>query len=324
MKQIPRKQQAQGLIRVADGNHITVQPRDSVPSAAIAQNARDNLQLIPKDCWVTKGRVHDEVAWILSAGPSLDRLLTNGFIRKEWFAKGQINKLWTIKHALPVLAKHGLLPHFCTVLDPRPIQGISTHGYVRKTLYSAAPKSCKFLVASMTHPSVTSWLIKNGYEVWGWHSAASGLSTHQKDLDKGVPPGPLQHITNFVQGGTCSATRSISLAHYLGFRTANLIGFDSNLASKPDDDKIIEIIEGKPIRKYWETSIGNAPLFWTTGELIAQIQDLQMFMSDDVADIKINILGADKGTSLVGSLNEAILNKTHIKNYKEMLGDWKV
>jgi len=224
---------------------------------------------------------------------------------------------------LPTLAKYGITPHFCVVLDPRPIQGISTHGFVRQTLYSHAPKTTKFLVASMTHPSVTSWLIKNGYEVFGWHSAANGLTVSKDQLDKGVPPGPLQHITNFIQGGTCSATRSISLAHYLGFRQANLIAFDSNIAGVPDDASIVDTIEGRKVKKYWPVSIGDSKEFWTTGELIAQLQDLQMFMSDDTADIRINILGADKGTSLVGALNETIVNKTHLKNYKEHTGTWK-
>lgn len=297
---------------------IQVQPRDSVPSAAIAQNAVDNLQLLPKDCWITKGKLHDETAWIASAGPSLDRLLRNGFLKPGWFQGDSKHKLFTVKHALPTLAKHGLAPHFCVVLDPRPIQGVSTHGYLRETLYSKAPKSTKFLVASMTHPSVTAWLIKNGYEIYGWHSAANGLIGKN-----GEASGPLQHVTNFVQGGTCSATRSISLAHYLGFRTANLVAFDSNLAGIPADPEQSEEIEGKQIRKYWPVRIGNNEEFWTTGELIAQLQDLQMFLSDDIADIEINIVGADKGTSLVGCLNETIVNKTHLKNYHNLIGTWK-
>lgn len=297
---------------------IQVQPRDSVPSEAIAQNARDNITLLPKSCWISKGKLHDEVAWLVSAGPSLDRLLTNGFLRKEWFQGDSKNKLFTVKHALPTLAKHGLAPHFCVVLDPRPIQGISTHGYLRETLYSKAPKSTKFLVASMTHPSVTSWLIKNGYEIYGWHSAANGLISKN-----GAAEGPLQHVTNFVQGGTCSATRSISLSHYMGFRKCNLVAYDSNLSGKPAEADQVEEIEGKEIRKYWPVRIGNNEEFWTTGELIAQIQDLQNFLSDEIADIEINIVGADRGTSLVGCLNDTIVNKTHLKNYHDLIGTWK-
>lgn len=312
----PGKTKSDSLINVGGGGAIVVQPKDSVPSEAIAQNARDNLTLIPKDCWLQKGSIHNETSWVVSAGPSLTRLLTNGFLRQDWFSKDSQNRLFTIKHALPVLAKHGISPHFCVVLDPRPIQGISTHGFVKQTLYSKAPKSTKFLVASMTHPSVTSWLIKNGYEVFGWHAAANGLVT------KDGPPGPLQHVTNFIQGGTCSATRSISLSHYMGFRKCNLVAFDSNLGYVPEEKDFTEIIEGKEIRKFWPVSIGNAPEFWTTGELIAQLQDLQMFLSDDLADIEIRIVGADKGTSLAGSLNEIIVNKTLLKNYKTYTGEW--
>jgi len=307
-----------GLIKNAtDGFNILVQPRDSVPSENIAQNAKENLGLLPKDCWITKSLINDEIAWVVSAGPSLERLLKNGYLRPEWFDNTK-NKLFTIKHALPLLAKYGLRPHFCVVLDPREITGISTHGYLRQTLYSAAPKSTKFLVASMTHSSVTRWLTRNGYEIYGWHSAANGL-TGTKEA-----PGPLSHVTNFVQGGTCSATRSISLAHYLGFRTVNLLAFDSNLRDKPKDFEAIEEIEGKKIRKFWPVTIGQGGKeFWTTGELIAQLQDLQMFLSDDIPDVKINILGADKGTSLIGALNESIINKTHLKHYSSQIGEWK-
>lgn len=305
-----------------DGIPIRVMPRDSVDHSEIANNARVNLGLLPKDCWITKGKIHNEIAWLVSAGPSLDRLLRNGFLRPEWFKGETPNRLFTVKHALPILSRHGITPHFCVVLDPRPIQGISTHGYVRQTLYSHAPKSTKFLVASMTHPSVTSWLIKNGYELYGWHSAANGLTVPKDQLDKGAKPGPLQHITNFIQGGTCSATRSISLAHYMGFRKCNLIGFDSNLPGKPDDADQTDTIENQQVKKYWNIRIGNSKEFWTTGELIAQIQDLQMFLSDDTADIEINILGADKGTSLVGALNETIVNKTHLNHYSSHVGKW--
>lgn len=241
------------------------------------------MKLIPSDCWIRKGAINDEVAWLVSAGPSLSRLLNNGYLRNEWFQTGTKNRLFTVKHALPILNKYGISPNFCTVLDPRPIQGISTHGFLRETLYSKAPKSTIFLVASMTHPSVTSYLIKNGYTIYGWHSAANGLITHQKDLEKGTPPGPLQHIKNFIQGGTCSATRSISLSHFLGFRTCNLVAFDSNLAGPPSEPEYVEDIEGRKIKKYWETSIGpNSKPLWTTGELIAQIQDLQLFIGDDM------------------------------------------
>lgn len=313
-----------GLIRNNDGVGIVVQPRDSVDSSEIAKNAYDNLKLIPKEYWIQKSRVHTEEAWIVSAGPSLDRLLTNGYLRQGWFKNEEPRKLFTIKHALPILAKHGIVPHFCVVLDPRPIKGISTHGFQREGLYSKAPKSTKFLVASMTHPSVTSYLIKNGYELFGWHSAANGLVTPKDQLEKGVPPGPLQDNKIFIQGGTCSATRSISLAHFLGFRIANLISFDSNLVRKPDDADKIEEIEGKQIKKYWQVAIGGSKEFWTTGELIAQLQDLQMFLSDENPDIRINILGADKGTSLVGALNESIVNRTHLKTYLEQVGAWKV
>lgn len=302
---------------------IRVQPRDSVPASEIANNAAENLTLIPKDNWLTKGKLHDETAWVVSAGPSLSHLLSTGFLRKEWFGPDTKHKLFTIKHALPVLNRFGIKPHFCTVLDPRPIKGVSTHGYLRESLYSTAPKFTKFLVASMTHPSVTKYLIKNGYEVIGWHAMANGLMTSEEDLKKGVAPGPLQNNRNFIQGGTCSATRSISLSHFMGFRKCNLVAFDSNLVEPPLEPEVSDIVDGQKVRKYWEVAIGNSRKFWTSGELIAQIQDLQMFIGNDLSDIEVRIVGADKGSSLVGALNEVLENKTIHKHYTEQTGVWK-
>lgn len=307
----------------SDGVGIRVQPRDSVASQEIANNAIENMTLIPKDAWLTKGKINDETAWLVSAGPSLSHLLANGFLRKEWFGPDTKNVLFCVKHALPTLTKFGFTPHFCTVLDPRPIKGVSTHGFLRESLYSKATKFTKFLVASMTHPTVTKYLTKNGYETIGWHSAANGLVTNQKDLDRGVPPGPLQNVKNFIQGGTCSATRSISLAHYMGFRRCNLVAFDSNLAGPPTDPEFIDTVDGQKVKKYWKINIGDSKDFWTTGELIAQIQDMQMFLTDDLADIEINIVGADKGSSLIGALNETIKNKTHLKHYTSQTKGWE-
>lgn len=303
------------LVRAGDGQGIRVTPRDSVPVQDIINNAKENMALMPKNCFITKGKLHDETAWIASAGPSLEKMLRLGYLRKEWFGPDTGNKLFAVKHALPVLAKYGVAPHFCVVLDPRPIQGISTHGYLRETLYSKAPKSTKFMVASMTHPSVTKWLIKNGYEIFGWHSAANGL-VPTKEYEG------LKDVRHFVQGGTCSATRTVSLSHLMGFRKANLIGFDSSLSAPPPNPDVTDNIDGKEVKKYWTTSIGDSPQFWTTGELIAQIQDLQMFLSDEVADVEINIIGTDKDSSLAGALAESIINRTKMQHYTKMVGPW--
>lgn len=304
---------------------LKVTPRDSVQDSVILENAVENLKLIPKGNWLSKCAANSETAWMLSAGPSLERILKNGFINHKVFEPGSGHVLFCVKHSLPLLSKYGYIPNFCIALDPRPIEGVSTHGLQRDKLYGAASKRTKFLIASMTSPTVTKFLIKNGYEVFGWHSAANALI----DVKKNKPVLP--EINHFITGGTCSATRCVGMAHFMGFRRINLVGLDSNLAAAPDDpnqvdDSLINEAKGdkERIKKYWEVQIKDSPKFWTTGELIAQIQDLEAMLQNELSDMEINVLGTDKETSLLGALNESVVNKTRMqKHYSSQTGSFK-
>ncbi len=53
----------------------------------------------------------------------------------EEYSKGNTPRIMCVKHSYPALLNHGFQPWGCTILDPRSLDGISTHGIVRRTLF---------------------------------------------------------------------------------------------------------------------------------------------------------------------------------------------
>jgi hypothetical protein len=112
-------------------------------------------------------------------------------------------------------------------------------------------------------------------------------------------------------GGTSSATRTIGLAYFLGYSDITLIGFDSSVEGTPDVSETLE--DGRP--KYIQVVLSEKPNketqsrlcrwaeeekrnlregdtqpIWTTPELAAQIQDMEMFLRDKSNGLKFNVL----------------------------------
>lgn len=234
---------------------LMIRPQTCVDTEEIQKNITKNVSLV-KDWVGAPTKEHDRPAAILSAGPSLERFLVK---ERPW----KYATLFAVKHTLPLLKHLEVAPEYCVVLDPREVSGVSTHGKVRKDLFLAAHEDTTFLVASMTHPSVTEFLLETGHKVVGWHALAQGIEKVQKDQFND------EKIT-VVAGGTSSAMRSISLAHLMGFRTAQLFGFDSCFEEMPNAETkgLIEKLRVKQKDGTFKTVI-------TTGELLAQAQDLE-------------------------------------------------
>ena len=109
---------------------IVVNPRDCVPKDYIRDNIRANMKLINKDTWVDKCVQHDGKVILVSAGPCIDYDELKFTIRNNPNAK-----VMCVKHSYPKLLEQGIVPWGCVVLDPRHIDGTSTHGVVRKELF---------------------------------------------------------------------------------------------------------------------------------------------------------------------------------------------
>lgn len=303
---------------------LVVTPRDSSPLPEIEDNIQANLELFPR--WVEvdpekRNARPNETAWLIGGGPSLTDAFASGFITQDMFRggserNGETHSLWLCKHALPYF-RSWTVPLNVIALDPRPIDGISTHDKRRIDLYESAPVGTVFYLASMTNPSVTKFLMDRGYDVCGWHATSNALAKFntetkriiEKNFHEIVQTGAIS-----ITGGTSSLLRAVGLCkEAFGISRFRLLGLDSSLrlsalekqaASDPDSVWRTERdeITGSIKRMEVAYGVGNKPL-WSTGELVAQAQDLDsMLKSAKQFGVDIKIVGTDKASSLAGQL----------------------
>ena len=99
---------------------------------------------------------------------------------KELIKENPEAKTMCVKHSYPHLLANDIKPWACVVLDPRSIEGESTHGIIRKDLFKTIDPSTKFFIASMTDPSVTKYLIEKKANVYGWHAFTESLRNEEE------------------------------------------------------------------------------------------------------------------------------------------------
>jgi hypothetical protein len=197
---------------------LKIQTKESASPEQLKQNVLTNLKLIKK--WLGPAyEIHNNEAMLISFGDSF-RNDPAGKL-KELVDSRQNNKnadIFTIKHALPLFKDLEYKPRYCVLLDPREAEGISTLGHKRIDLLEVYPETT-YLVASMTHPSVTKALLDKGANVVGWHSACEAMND----------PEVHSQISEWTIGGSCSAMRAISLARIMGYRNIKLAGYDARI-----------------------------------------------------------------------------------------------
>lgn len=262
---------------------ILVQPKDSMPDDYIKNNIVENVRLIER--WVERCRVHGGRGVVVSAGPSLDY----SALHAKYYDGKTVSKnhILCVKHTLPDMHKAGIVPWGCLVLDPRPIDGTSTHGVVRKDLFENIDKRTIFFVASMTDPSVTRYLIERGATILGFHAYSNAIKRVSED-----PDFPLDSDTVYITGGTCAATRAVGLLHTLGFREVTMIGLDGSFPEPADKEKNDKISshDGKEREKYLSVNLNDVN-FWTSGELLAMAQDCERLFDKTDLDLEIDFVG---------------------------------
>lgn len=252
---------------------IRILPKDCVDHSVIHENIKWHMENVKK--WVAICDFHNETAKCVSAGPTIDKYL-DSLQGEKW--------IFAVKHSYPVLLRHGIVPRFCVILDPRDVEGISTHNIKRTSLFDTIHKDTIFFIASMGHPSVTKLLLEKGANVVGWHAYS--------DASKTSPL--LQQNVMMITGGTCAALRSISIARTLGFRDVDLYGYDFSLVQEPRDLKTAKDELNRP--KYLQVQVGeHGRKWWTTGEMLAGAQDIEALAKEKQADIRLRHHGDSFG-----------------------------
>jgi len=297
---------------------ITVNPKDCVPKDDIMGNVKQNMTLLDK--WIEKGRGTHDAAIIVSAGPSTDWKELSKVLEDET-NRGFTPRIVCVKHSYPTLLEKGFDPWGCVILDPRSLDGTSTHGIVRRTLFNKINKNTMFFVASMTEPSVTKFLLEKKADVWGWHAFSQALQKNIEEDHKKIEKGTLTLETSLgipdgatlITGGTCAAMRSVGIMHTLGFRRFHLFGFDCNIDTPTSKKQKEKEDTGQP--KFIKVCVDDKS-YWTTGELLAMAQDCEKLFEREDVDMDLTFHGKD---TLVAALwNKSVFQKK--KTYREILG----
>jgi hypothetical protein len=263
---------------------IVIKPKDSVPKETIVSNINENLKILDKWDMVRSCNINDEYAIIVSGGPSLD------ISKLKYLARKTKGKIICVKHSYPTLLRAGIKPWACVILDPRPVEGTSTHGIVRSTLFDKVDPSTKFFVASMTDPSVTKLLKEKTDNIYGWHAFSQAIKDSIKTKEDGdALKANIGEDATFVTGGTCAAMRAIGMMHIFGFRNFHLFGFDCCMEGELSAEELSRTMEdGK--KKYMRVET-NGYEFWTTGELLAMAQDCEKLFNNKDIEMNVNVYG---------------------------------
>lgn len=255
-----------------------VNPKDCVPQKEIKENIIKNLKYIKK--WVQTCKTTDKEAIFVSGGPSAKEYLKE--IKRKQLEEGAV--VFSVKHSYPTLMEYGIRPDYCVIIDPRSIEGVSTHGKNRRGLFDKVHPDTTFLVSSMAHHTIAPFFAEEkNAKVVGWHAATGELMSILPNVGMDLK------YKKAITIGTCSAIRGLSLVKLLGFNKVTLVGYDSSLPDKPENPK--EMLESGQ-QKYFLVSLQeetgvqitgvsdpSLPLtkteqrFWTTGELVALYQD---------------------------------------------------
>ena len=265
---IASKEELKEITAGSFSTNMVVKTQNCVENSVIQANIVENLELMPN--WVQSIAPHRRRAIIISAGPSLEMPETLAAIRKE-ILDGAV--AFCVKHSHAKLIARGIVPFGCVLLDPRPHEGISTHGEARADLLPAAHPGVRYFLASMVDPSTTRRLLETGGDVWGWHAAvgadeASVLPDHHRKMLMG--------------GGSSSAGRAMILAwQFLGFSSIGLYAFDSCHLDETKIDKNARHQDGT--EKYFAMEVGvagNNKTFWTDRDILCQAQDFTRFLNE--------------------------------------------
>ena len=287
---------------------IIVKPKDSMPQDDIHKNIIYNVEKINDFDWVKQYKTNNKHAIIASGGQlDMDKI-------KEVQGKHDA-EVWCVKHSYPRLLEAGIKPTACVILDPRPVDGVSTHGVKRKDLFKKVDPSTLFVIASMTDISAVDYIMSKTTNIKGFHAFTDAVRDSERN-DKFVinPKLPIPAGTVFISGGTASATRTIGLLETLGYHNIHMFGFDCSVSEDVVDKEAKDEMDNP---KYLHVETGGTK-FWTTGELLALAQDLEkMFERKDLA-VNINFYGDN---TLAAQVFDQSYYNQEFQTFEEFMND---
>jgi len=172
---------------------------------------------------------HDGEAILCGAGPSLaDNLDTI----RELQSKGHL--VCAIKSAHDFLMENGIRPHMAVAVDPQ--EKIAD-------LYKKPGYGIRYFMATQCHPAVFDAL--KGYKVVTWNIYTKSVKEY---WEKHFKKKGQNRTLFFVNGGSTSGLRCISLAWIMGYRRLHLFGYDSCLKTPEGEDITVEQMEGADLK----------------------------------------------------------------------------
>lgn len=284
---------------------IIVTPKDCMPSDYIQNNIIHNTKAITNYSWIKPYKpVSDHVIIVSGGKVDFDEVRR---VQEEHNAQ-----VWCVKHSYPKLLKEGIQPYACVILDPRSIEGMSTHGIKRTKLFRKIEQDTLFIIASMTDISVVNYIMKKTKNILGFHAYTDAIRDPSFEKKVKVVEGlGIKEGELLISGGTCAATRAISLLEVLGYTQIHMFGFDCSYDNITEEQLKKIDDEGRPAYFKVETA---GKEFVTTGELLALAQDLEKMFSR--RDLKINIRFYGKDT-LASAVWETSWMKNEYKTFKE-------
>lgn len=218
---LPKMQLAKGVPEVKDGSG------QNMPLAPVKMNAKANIgahetikhmrsafrRNLPHFYRID---AHAGEAVLVGTGPSVAEHIED--IRRLHQEGAMI---FAIKGAHDYLLDHGIVPDIAVAVDGQ--QKIAN-------LYQNPREDITYLIASQCHPDVYDALEKQKVVIWNCFTKKA-MEYWQKWLAKKRREDKIF----FVNGGSTSGLRAVTLAWLMGFRRINLVGYDSCLKITGDD-----------------------------------------------------------------------------------------
>lgn len=247
--------------------NVRVKTKNCVPDTVIQGNVRYATTRIPPERFMPECEAHDEVAVMVSCGPSLEKWIPELKKRQK---KGE--KIICVKTAHNRLIENGIVPWGCMLLDPRED--------VVERITPINP-DVKYFTASMVCPKVVDLLVDGFVPIHAYHAlVGAGEMDVLSEYDKRVGGNSFA-----LPGGSTAAIRGIFVLYSCGFRNFHLYAYDSCYWEKPDMDKKTKT--GQPY--HCEVTV-NGRKFWTDSQLLAQVQDFENMLQKNM-NINIEVHG---------------------------------